>query len=268
VQHLLVKIRCNDCIFVKNEVMVSKNSNPMKEFLSDYLKYVTTSNLETGDFAGPVVTISRQTGCSAQRIAIKLSKILTGYSYMSDTKTDAEWQWADKEVFSRTVEEIRRELKASQEENPEMCERLNQVAKAFSKEKFKADVDAQAIAILKDVICKLAIAGRYIIVGRGATNILADLPNKLSIRLEAPLEWRINRVAQLKNMSHLEAEEFVINADRKRCQFTEAVIGRTYENTDFDIIFNYASLPDDQIVDAIVNVLKNKKIISGGEEYY
>jgi len=244
----------------------TRNLNIMKEFLNNYLKYVAASNLETGDFAGPVVTISRQTGCSAKRIAIKLSKILTGYSYMSETKTDAEWNWTDKDAFRHAIREVQAEMQARNIDNPEMLSRLELVANAFSKEKFTDVVDEKAIIILKDVIVKLALAGRYIILGRGATTILSDLPNKLSIRLEAPLEWRINRVAQMKNMSHDQAEEYVTKADEKRRAFTEAVIGRTYVNSDFDVIFNYASLSDDQIVDAIVNILKSKKIITAGED--
>lgn len=238
----------------------------MKEFLNNYLKYVAASNLETGDFAGPVVTISRMTGCSAKRIAIKLSKILTGYSYMSETKTDAEWQWADKDAFRQAIKEVQQEMAARNIDDDEMLEKLQMVADAFSSEKFQSEVDEKTIAILKDVIVKLAIQGRYIILGRGATTILSDLPNKLSIRLEAPLEWRINRVAQMKNMSHDQAENYVMKADERRRQFTEAVIGRTYVNTDFDVIFNYASLSDDQIVDAIVNILKSKKIITAGDD--
>jgi cytidylate kinase len=240
----------------------------MKEFLRNYLKYVTASNLETGDFAGPVVTISRQTGCSARRIAIKLSKILTGYSYMSDTKTEREWHWADKETFRQTIRDVEEELSKREVVDSELLEKATMISKAFAKEKFVDEVDEKSLAILKDVILKLAIQGRYIILGRGATNLLADLPNKLSIRLEAPLEWRINRVAQMKNMSHSEAEELVLKSDEKRCRFTTSVIGRKYENTDFDIIFNYASLSDDQIVEAIVNILKSKKIISYGDEFY
>ena len=240
----------------------------MKEFIRSYLKYVSATNLETGDFAGPVVTISRQTGCSAKRIAIKLSKILTGYSYMADTKTDAEWHWADKDTFTHTIKDVREELIARNSDNPGLLDHINMLENAFSNEVFDDIVDEEAVTIFKDVILKLAIQGRYIIIGRGATTLLSDLPNKLSIRLEAPLEWRINRVAQMKNMSRNEAEEYVLKSDEKRCRFTQSVIGRKYENSDFDIIFNYASLSDDQIVEVMVTVLKSKKIISYGDEYY
>lgn len=153
-------------------------------------------------------------------------------------------------------------------DDQEMIERVKMIGNAFSEEVFDDVLDEKSLTIFKDVILKLAIQGRYIIIGRGATNLLHDLPNRLSIRLEAPLEWRINRVAQMKYMSRQEAEAYVMASDEKRCRFTQSVIGRKYENSDFDIIFNYASLPDDQIVEVIVSVLKSKKIISYGDEYY
>ena len=235
----------------------------MKDFLNHYLKNVYGCNLETGDFPGPVVTISRQTGCSAQRIAIKLSKILTGYSYMSDTKTEKEWRWVDKDVFREAVEEMKRELEQMGSlHQQEIIDHLNTVAKAFSQEKMYDIHDDLLIDTLKSIICKLASDGRYIIVGRSAGVILKEIPNKLSVRLEAPLEWRINRVMQLRNISHKKAEEYVISTDKQRDTFIEKMNGRKAENTDFDIIFNYATLLDDQIIDAIVNLLKHKKIIN------
>ena len=72
----------------------------MEKFINSYLTNFKCVNLETGDFPGPFITISRQAGCSAQRLAIKLSKILTGYSYMSETKTDIEWKWVNKHILS------------------------------------------------------------------------------------------------------------------------------------------------------------------------
>ncbi len=220
-------------------------------------------NLETGDFPGPVVTISRQSGCSAQRIAIKLSKILTGYSYMSDTKTEAEWKWVDKDVFEETVEGIIEEVKSGNfNDSEEAVKMLRQVAQSFSNETIYDISDQKLIDTFKGVICRLAQQGRTIIVGRSAGVILRDLPNKLNVRLEAPIEWRTNRIMQLKDFSKEEAINYVKEMDEKRDSFIEKIIGRKAENNDFDVILNYSTLQDDEIIDAIVNILKNKKIIS------
>ena len=240
----------------------------MEKFINSYLNNMTCCNLETGDFPGPVITISRQAGCSAQRIAIKLSKILTGYSYMSETKTDVEWKWVDKDIFANAVKEMNDEIIAGDFDNPEEdIKLLGEVLQAFSEETIYDISDKKLIETLKGIICKLAYQGRTIIVGRSAGVILKNVPNKLNIRFEAPVEWRINRIMQIQDLSQAEAADYIHEADIKRDSFIEKIIGRKAENNDFDIIFNYASLEDDQIVDAVINILKNKKIISQHVEY-
>lgn len=240
----------------------------MEKFIKSFMKTITCCNLETGDFPGPVVTISRQSGCSAQRIAIKLSKILTGYSYMSDTKTDAEWKWVDKDIFEEVVDGIIEEVKSGgYDDTDEAVKMLAQVAKAFSNETIYDISDNRLIDTFKGVVCRLACKGRTIIVGRSAGVILREVPNKLNVRLEAPMEWRINRIMQLRDFTQAEAVKYVKEMDTKRDTFIERIIGRKATNDDFDVIFNYASLQDDEIIDAIVNILKNKKIVAHYEDY-
>jgi cytidylate kinase len=240
----------------------------MEKFIKSFMKSITCCNLETGDFPGPVVTISRQVGCSAQRIAIKLSKILTGYSYMSDTKTDAEWRWVDKDMFEKVVENIMEDVRTGDyDDTDQAIKMLDQVSHAFTNETIYDISDSQLIETFKGVVCRLACQGRTIIVGRSAGVILSEVPNKLNVRLEAPMEWRINRIMQLRDFSQAEAVEYVKEMDVKRDTFIEKIIGRKANNDDFDVIFNYASMQDDEIIDAIVNILKNKKIISQYEDY-
>jgi cytidylate kinase len=236
----------------------------MEKPINNYLNNIECYNLETGDFPGPVVTISRQAGCSAQRIAIKLSKILTGYSYMSETKTDAEWKWVDKKLFTKVVDEMIEEINAGDfADSAKATKLLKEVSTAFSDETIYDISDINLIKTLKGIICRLANEGRHIIVGRSAGVILRHVPNKLNIRLEAPTEWRINRLMQIKEFSRAEAAEYINRMDNKRDSFIEKIIGRKAKNNDFDVIFNYAMLEDDQIVDAVINILRNKKIISG-----
>ncbi len=240
----------------------------MEKFINSYLNDFKCVNLETGDFPGPFITISRQAGCSAQRLAIKLSKILTGYSYMSETKTDVEWKWVNKQVFAEVVNQMINEIRSGNyEDADEAIQFLEEVSHAFVDETIYDISDQRLIDTLKGIICRLANQGRTIIVGRSAGVILKDVPNKLNIRLEAPAEWRINRIMQVKDFSHAEAAAYINHADTKRDSFIEKIIGRKAENNDFDVIFNYASLEDDQIVDAVINILRNKKIISQHLEY-
>lgn len=235
----------------------------MERLVNNYLSSFSCYNLETGDFPGPVVTISRQAGCSAQRLAIKLSKILTGYSYMSETKTDAEWEWVDKNVFTKMVNQMIKEIERGQfDDKEEAIIMMKEVSRAFSEETIYDISDNKLIQILKGIICRLAYEGRKIIVGRSAGVILKNVPSKLNIRLEAPTEWRINRIMQINDFSKAKAEEYIERMDARRDSFIERIIGRKAENNDFDVIFNYATLEDDEIVDAVVNILRNKQIVS------
>lgn len=240
----------------------------MERIVNSFINTITSGNFETGDIPGPVITISRQAGCSAQRIAIKLSKILTGYSYVSDTKTEADWHWVDKDLFEQAVEDIIKEVKSGgYDDTQEAITMLKQVAIAFSNETIYDISDGRLIETFKGVICRIASRSRIIIVGRSAGVILENVPNKLNIRLEAPMNWRINRLMQLMDFSQAEAVEYVKTMDSKRDTFIEKIIGRKANNEDFDVIFNYSTLLDDEIIDATMNILKNKKIISQHENY-
>jgi len=235
----------------------------MGNFFSSYLNELGCVNLETGEFPGPFLTISRQPGCSAQRIAIKLSKILTGYSYMSETNTGTEWKWVDKSVFANVTLAMVDEVKAgAYDDANEVIRSLTALAKAFADDSIYDISDKKQIITLKSIICRLANQGHTIIVGRSAGALLRNIPNKLNIRLEAQKEWRTHRLMQMRDMSWAQAETYINEADKKRDSFIEKVIGRKANNNDFDVIFNYAALEDDYIVDAVINMLKNKKIIA------
>ena len=81
----------------------------MKRFLIKSMKKDSENNGIMESTAGPVITISRECGCSSNRIATKLSKILTGYSYLSDkNKNNIEWRWFNKEFVQKAADEIGR----------------------------------------------------------------------------------------------------------------------------------------------------------------
>lgn len=239
----------------------------MKEFLKNYITHVGKDEANRIIHPGPVVTISRECGCSAKRIATKLSKILTGYNYLSETKTDVEWKWVSKEIIEMAASELEMDQdKISNVFLGEAKKHIHEVTTAFSTSKVY-DIDDQEVTdTVKKVVWGIAEEGHYIIVGRAASVIARDIPKRLSVKLQAPLDWRINRIMQISNQSYADAQEYVLGVDRQRDLFVEHVAGRKLDNNDFDLIFNYSTMLDDHIVDVIVNVLKNKHIITNSEE--
>jgi cytidylate kinase len=241
----------------------------MKNILSSYFENSSQDKIRSKKTAGPVIAISRECGCSAKRIATKLSKILTGYSYMSDTKTNVEWKWVSKEIIEQAAIEL--ELDPGKVKNVFLGEAktsLHEVTSAFSVEKMYDADDQKVIDSVKDIVLRIAEEGHYIIVGRAASVITREIPGNINIKLQAPLEWRVNRIMQISNMTYAEAQAYVLEIDRQRELFVEHIAGRKLNNSDFDMIFNYATMLDDHIVDAIISVLKNKKMIIHSEEDY
>ncbi|HKM93362.1 MAG TPA: cytidylate kinase-like family protein [Prolixibacteraceae bacterium] len=235
----------------------------MKRFLIKSMKKDSENNGIMESTAGPVITISRECGCSSNRIATKLSKILTGYSYLSDkNKNNIEWRWFNKEFVQKAADELSlspdavksvflKEARAS----------LHEISTAFSTEKSYDSEDQLVIDYMVGFMRDIAVKGHCIIVGRGANLLVSDIPASLSIRLQAPLEWRINRIMKISNMTYPDARDYVLEIDRQRYLFVEHIAGRELNNNDYDIIYNYSTLSDDMIVDSIINIMKNKKMI-------
>ena len=241
----------------------------MENILSSYFENQQEGKSKQNKTQGPVITISRECGCSAKRLATKLSKILTGYSYMSDTKTNVEWRWVSKEIIEQAAVEL--ELNPEKVKNVFLGEAktsLYDVSSAFSTGKMYDADDQMVIDAVKNVVLRIAEEGHYIIVGRAASVIARDIPGNIRIRLQAPLEWRVNRIMQISNMSYSEAQAYVLEIDRQRELFVEHIAGRKLNNSDFDMIFNYATMLDDHIVDAVISVLRNKTMIIHTEEDY
>lgn len=235
----------------------------MKNILMNYLQQPSDNKVnDKATVYGPVVTLSRECGCSANRIAIKLSKILTGYSYQSENKKDVEWRWINKEVIEKAAIELEMHPEKIRDVFlGEVKTSLNEVSTAFSTQKVYDAEDQKVIDTVTSVIRQLAQEGHYIMVGRAANVVTQNMEHCLNVKLVAPLDWRIRRIMQISNMTFAEAQEYVLSIDKERDLFVEHVAGRKLNNNDFDVVFNYSTMNDDHIVDAIINILKSRKII-------
>jgi cytidylate kinase len=222
-------------------------------------QFRTKSEKTTG---GPIITISRECGCSAKRIATKLSMILSGYAYQSSYVEAKPWHWVCKEIVDQSAKNL--EVNPSKIKDVflgEAKKRISQVKTAFTLDPIYNPDDHQVIEAVEQTIMDYIQQGNYIIVGRGAEALATNLPKKLAIKLIAPYKWRVEQIMSLSNLTKHEAQIYLEQTDTSRQLFTEHIAGRKIANTDYDIIFNYATLTDDEIVESIVNVLKRKEII-------
>jgi cytidylate kinase len=85
----------------------------------------------------------------------------------------------------------------------------------------------------------LAAEGDVIIKGRGAQIVFADEPGVLKVRVVAPSELRVARVAERKKMHPEEARDFIRRFDRQRRGLIESVFHRDLADWGlYDLVIN------------------------------
>ncbi|MGF1586500.1 MAG: AAA family ATPase [Bacteroidales bacterium] len=207
---------------------------------------------------GPVVTISRQSGCSARRLTQNLIEELNKRT--RKTAGNKEWDYINKELLEKAAREL--DVRPSeiayvfkyQERNA-----LGDIFASYANKYYKSDRKIRKT--IADVIRSIAMEGNIIVIGRAGVVLTKDIPRSLHISLEAPLEWRSLMISERCGHSFADAKKSVIEMDKKRERFRESFEGRNTDYTWFDVIFNRMSLTENEIIEAIIKMMESKKLI-------
>lgn len=110
---------------------------------------------------------------------------------------------------------------------------------------------------VKRIIRELADEGKVVIVGRGGQAVLRGRPDVLHVRVVAPLEVRVARLQQGKNISAESARACLEASDRARARYLRRSHGiRLDDPTLYHLIINIGLLDLSHAVDLIVHVLQ------------
>ncbi len=205
---------------------------------------------------GPVITISRETGCPAKRI----SKLLALTLNKKRTKKDYNWKCVSKEILNEAAKELNLEPSKIQyvfdfEERSTWDEILNSLSTRYYKS------DRKIRRTISGVIRTIASNGHVIIIGRGSVAITHDIPQSLHINLEAPIVWRSEMLCEKMDISIKEAKKYIHDTDKKREKFRNSFYGKHTDYTRFDIKFNCMRFTDEEIVNSIVNIMQLRGMI-------
>jgi hypothetical protein len=86
------------------------------------------------------------------------------------------------------------------------------------------------VALTAQVIREAARSGSAVIVGRGASFVLADLPGAVHVFLCAPLEVRVRRLTALWNVDEATARHRLQADDARRRAYVREVHGREWRD--------------------------------------
>jgi cytidylate kinase len=159
----------------------------------------------------PFITISREYGCEAFSLTAGLVQILN-----ERCRPAVPWVSYDREVLDRVSEE----LNLSREILTSMDDRRRDAMSEFFDALLNRKVDeALMFRKIAEVMRSLATHGHTVLLGRGGYLTTRDMKNALHIRLVAPRPWRIERIAEWKNLSVKEAEGDVARGEAQRDTF-------------------------------------------------
>jgi len=230
----------------------------MKVDLSRYLNNWYKEDPARHIYPGPVLTISREVGCPAKRLASCLTEKLN--SMGPSRGKDHPWRWISKEIMVESAKEL--QVDSSQIQHVFDYKTrgvLEDLLLAQSKDYYKSDLKIRTT--IAKVIRKIANEGNAIIVGRGGVAITRDIPKSLHLFLEAPLEWRVIRVAEKHNFSLEQARSYSLSTDKKRTQFRDYYQGKGNDYTRFGLKLNCMTLEIDEMLEIIITALKTRSMV-------
>jgi len=201
---------------------------------------------------GPVITLSRLTGCDARQVAGHIVDIL---NRKEDSK---KWRWVDKDI----IYDIAKELNTNSERVESFYKgyelsNMSEMIMAFSGGYVS---DLRIKKAIRDVVLPMCKEGYIVLVGRGGVSIAQNIPKSLHVRLIAPFYWRVENVMRKKELNMAKAEEFIVDTDEKRHNLITTFLDKKSVNIDylFDITVNRKSFGIPETAELIVDMYNKK----------
>jgi cytidylate kinase len=201
---------------------------------------------------GPVITLSRLTGCDARQVAAVLADELNRKYGIT------KWKWVDKDIIYAIAKELNTDTQRVENfYNGFELSNISEMIMAFSGG-FVSDLRVKKA--IKDVVLSMSKVGYIILVGRGGVSIAHEIADALHIRLIAPFYWRVENVMKKKEMDIETAEEYVVDTDEKRFNLIRAFLDKNPLNIDylFDSTINRSSFNIQETAELIISMYEKK----------
>ncbi len=201
--------------------------------------------------AGPFITISRQFGCYGFSLGLLLMEILN-----ENAGADTTWKIYHGEVLERLATETNLAAELLDRQRRTKPRLLVDFFMAMASERVPSGMEVRRHITM--IIRGLAIEGYAIIIGQGGSAATKDLPNGLSVRLEAPVQWRVKEVAFREGLSETKARLRIKAKDREREYLAKLYESRNQTSRPYDLIYDCSSFTLAQIAQHVAYAMKLK----------
>jgi CMP/dCMP kinase len=174
------------------------------------------------------ITVSREFGAGGGEVAQRLAEALG-------------WELLDRELLHRA---------AAIEHVPDTeLERLDEKALSVTDRMRLHPPHQRYMHGLTEAARQAAQRGKVVLVGRGTRQLLGDMADVFHLRLVAPLDWRVQRMALREGWSMDKARARCLEVDHSRDRFTRYFFGfDALQPEQYDLVSNSDRVPLDEVV--------------------
>jgi cytidylate kinase len=207
--------------------------------------------------AGPFVAISREYGCGGFSLGLLLLDLLN-----EDIIEGQSWQIYHKEILENLASDTGLAMDLLEQRRREKPRLLSEFFRTISGKKDRVPSGMEIRNRMTQIIREIATEGNAVLVGQGSAAATSDLPNGLSVRLEAPLDWRIKQIAFREGLTETQAR-IHINEEMERRMYLQKIYERKYPRKPaWHLTFDCSLFSLSQIAVLVHRALRLRKIIS------
>lgn len=202
-----------------------------------------------------VITINRELGSGGRTVGEKLAAKLGVPFY------DKALIKALTEKYNLTVEEIER-LKGRKHGWWVDFKRVVGIGQVFINSSKYYEVEmgketellttGEMYKVEKEIVKGIAADESCVIAGRTAFYIMKDQPNRMSILIQASMDYRIERVMKKQGLSREEAEKVIKKVDKMRENYVNKYTSTSrYDTRNYDLVISMDGKTEDEVAEMI-----------------
>ncbi|MFA6135053.1 MAG: cytidylate kinase family protein [Phycisphaerae bacterium] len=203
---------------------------------------------------GPFITISRQYGCYGFSVASRLAELLNEGRHHGP----AVWKAYGTETLSELAEQTHVPLKVLERQRRSEPTYINELFRLLYHESTPSCWEIRRR--ITTIIRGLALGGHAIIVGHGGSCATADLAHGLSVRTEAPQDWRIRQVAMYQRIGLAHAARLIRQGEAER-QFLRGIYAIRFPRSPaFNIVYDCSVFSVEEIARHVASLMHIRQL--------
>ncbi|MBN2106119.1 MAG: cytidylate kinase family protein [Deltaproteobacteria bacterium] len=202
---------------------------------------------------GPYITISRQWGCDGYGLGNILADKL------NSRDEESRWKVYYKELLKQLAEDTGLTEEMLERERKSKPSLLKDFLRGLKRSGIPDGYEVRNKITM--MVRTVAFEGHAIIIGQGGTAATGDLANGLSIRVEAPRDWRMVRICQRDKLDKQAAIAKMMDIEKQRQHLREIYERQNPRQPVFNLVFDNAMFTNEAIADMIVMAMEEKGFV-------